>query len=305
MRFSVPKSAIFASVFLVAAFLPSSAFAEDAIPSTLSGSSPIVLKYVLKTADSYDLFIENRPNDASDLRVYDGSVLIPPSTLEYLPNGAVRIRKYGKSLGEFSVERLAVIRDGEGVSSKQSESKSSLVRFFDPQKAFLQSSVRREVLRDVPTYVIPIEFGTGDPVFSGTIVSDDTVRPKYSVSINSDADVPLEIDPTGAYQPNRAYVSYGKLVFHEASFPNAVNTVLLKVDGVPSNFVTIQKNADLIGNSVGLEYEAGVTNPAIVLKTENVRNIRDLSSYEFRINGTLVNPESLASTGSNSVSTGF
>lgn len=261
---------------------------------------------IVRNGTDYDIQTVNRPDDRTDLKMYENGVLVENPQLQYLSGGTVRLSGYEKPRGSLSLERMGAKTREDGVRERISESTSRSVPVFGPEKSFLkQAGVRREILHDVPVYVIPVSFAK-EPRISGE-TKDKEKRYAYSVTVNGHSvEYPLQEDVSGPYLPGKAYLASAGIVLHEKSLPDRVNRVMLKSGAATFNAVSVKKEADLLGPVLDVRTPPD-GDGAIVLEFQNVRNIRDIARYEFKINDQVTVPELGVGTGSvrNTVSTGF
>lgn len=188
------------------------------------------------------------------------------------------------------------------------ESRSSRITVTNPEKTYLKNGARREILRDVAVYVIPVQFAkdVSELSFTGAEKNDGVLRTQYSVSVGNGPNLPLVASASSApFEAQKAYLTNAGIVLREQTLPNEYNRVTLKADGVPLNFVTVRKEAEILGTLM----ETAVTTDGenqIVLRFQNSRDVKDLSLYEFTVNEQLTVPEIELGTGAKStVSTGF
>lgn len=278
------------------------AFAEDAKPEE---PPKIALDAVIARTDGVDLLLSNRPDDVANLKIYDGTDLVKVAA-SYLPDGIVRLTGMEKSWTKFNVERMGLNASGTTVT----ESRSSQVAFAKPETTYLKPNVRREIQRDVPVYVIPVQWGKSfaSLSFSGTEKNDGILRTKYSVSIGSGPELAL-VSPgsSEAFLPGTAYALPSGIVLHEKSLPEPENRVTLKADSVPLNYVTVRKYGDIIGEMVDVNASSDQGNDRINVRFRNVGAIKNPDLVELRVNDKIVEFSGVgnsSSTGS-AVLTGF
>ncbi|MDQ1344185.1 MAG: hypothetical protein QG650_905 [Patescibacteria group bacterium] len=301
--FNTRKSAILVLAASVSALSIPSAFAE-----TGTVAPPAIgLSAIVRNGTDYDLFVKNRPDDATDIRIYEGTVEVP-NAANYLSGGTVRMKNVLKSWAKLSVERWGNKTAEDGVRSKVKESLSSGITVASPERTYLKNDVRRNVVGDTAVYVIPVQFAKdqGELAFSGASRNDSALRTKYAISMGSGEDIPLEIGSSStSYQPKRAYVTPEGIVVRQDTLPDEYNRVTLKADGVPLNFVTVRKQAEILGELVDTSISMESGEAQVVLRFQNARGIKDLTLYEFKINNQIPVPEVNGTGSKNTVSTGF
>lgn len=285
----------------------SSAFAEDAA-TTPAVPPKIETSAIVRDGDNYDVYTKNRPDDANDLKVYDGNDVISNS-VTYKPGGVVRVNGVSKSWTNFSLERWENQTDSGGIRSRTATSKTAPVTAAVPEKTYLKNGARREIMREQAVYVIPVQFEKyfGDMAFSGVTKTDGVLRTRYSVSIGTGPDLPLEIpDAVTPFEAQKAYVTPTGIILKEQTLPDHYNKVTLKLDGNPVNWVTVKKESDIIGNLLETAVSNDTGETFVYLRFYNVRDIKDLNLFEFTVNGQITVPEIESGTGTKStVSTGF
>lgn len=164
-RFFFRKSAVSGLAALLFASVPLSSFAEDA--AVVVVPPKIELQAVVKNGPDLDLYLKNRPEDPLDLKIYDSDKLLT-NYVTYLNGGVVRVLGVSKSWTSISAERWGNQTSTDGVRSKVAESKTSAITSALPETTYLKNGVRREIMREIPVYVIPVQFekNFSDLVFS-------------------------------------------------------------------------------------------------------------------------------------------
>lgn len=306
-RTAIRKAASATLAFAILSSIVSPAFAEDAattpvVPPKIEASA------IVRDGDNLDVYVKNRPDDASNLKIYDGNDAISNS-VTFKQGGIVRVNGISKSWTNLSLERWENQTDSGGIRSRTATSKTVPIMATTPEKSYLKNGARREIMREQAVYVIPVQFEKyfGDMAFSGVVKNDGVLRTRYAVSIGNGPDLPLEIpDAVTPFEAQRAYVTPTGIILKEQTLPDRYNKVTLKLDGNPVNWVTVKKESDILGNLLETAVSNDTGETFVYLRFHNVRDIKDLNLFEFTVNGQITVPEIESGTGTKStISTGF
>lgn len=283
---------------------------SSVVPASAEETAPaeppkISLDAAVRKSEGLDLVMKNRPDEVSNLKIYEGSDLVK-APVAFQPGGIARVSGADKAWMKLSVERSGLNASGTLVT----ESRSSQLTVATPETTYLKPNARREIQRDVPVYAIPVQWGRdfSSLSFSGAAKDDGKLRTRYSVAIGSGPELPLTVaGDSESFRPGVAYVTPTAVVLHEKSLTEPENRVTLKADSVPLNYVTVRKRADLVGEITDVTATSSAGNDRVNVSFRNVGAIKNLEQFEFRVNDKLVDPSDpgSASTTGSTVTPGF
>lgn len=242
--------------------------------------NPIEIQYITKSTtweNTYNLYLKNQPTSLSDAKLYINDVLNANTNLRLkLSSDNLEVGNFFKNSAKFSVEKF-VTNNIEGVISNTSDSKTKNIEMRNLDSIYFLGDVWVETVGWNTLYVFPIQSNIEYATFW---------EKTYQLDINGQV-FPLEYDMWN-YVDGKYYISKGKIKFFSKNVDKNISNIKLKVDGVYSNSMILNKETIELSKINSITLENGMSTKEIRVHIAKGTALNSLKNVDVYMNNVLV-----------------
>ncbi|MBP8016801.1 hypothetical protein KAZ01_02225 [Candidatus Gracilibacteria bacterium] len=268
--------------FIISLLLSGGVYAEE---------TQIDLQYILKGEDNgfYNFYLKNQGTDPSILKLYLDSVYLENAN-KRLDKDFLELKDFYRNYGEFYIEKMKT-ESLSGITKTVSDSTSNKIKIRKLNDIYFVGNYNTETRSSKEVYILPLNKNISSYTKTSSLLENE-----FKLNING-TDYVLEKD-SGEYVDGKYYISNNSVIFITKNLKDKVNKIILKIDGLNSNYIVLNKQKYIFSGIDKMEVDNSFGTNIRIYLTKPIY-LNSLNDKEIYINSKLIDKNDVTLTFNN------
>lgn len=255
---------------------------SSSVHATTEDTAP-TLDYIRITQDGvYHLYGKNIPMDWNLMNIYGDDKRIDRSAISLTKEWA-EVRNYYRNAGSFAIEKLkAEYAEGSTDPSYVTDVRTDAIKVEKSDVIGFNGQILRGVKANSDIITLPfIKSVSPDSPFSQL---DLQTERKLVINWQEKNVIPFN----GEYKDDEYYVNNQWITFAEKNLTERINTIVFKIDGLSSNYITVKKEGIILEKTSQVGIVDEWVTKSLVFTFPQPKNFINITGKEVYVNGEII-----------------
>ncbi len=268
--------------FIISLLLSGGVYAEE---------TQIDLQYILKGEDNwfYNFYLKNQWTDPSILKLYLDSVYLENAN-KRLDKDFLELKDFYRNYWEFYIEKMKT-ESLSWITKTVSDSTSNKIKIRKLNDIYFVWNYNTETRSSKEVYILPLNKNISSYTKTSSLLENE-----FKLNINW-TDYVLEKD-SWEYVDWKYYISNNSVIFITKNLKDKVNKIILKIDGLNSNYIVLNKQKYIFSGIDKMEVDNSFWTNIRIYLTKPIY-LNSLNDKEIYINSKLIDKNDVTLTFNN------